>query len=230
MDTLSALEQLDLFAHLSLAARQALAAVARVVDYDDGQAIMLEGDPAVPVFYVLRGTVRVFRTSMDGREQTVIRLGPGEAFNMPAAFMDSDGAPASASALGPVVLLSIPRPDLRRVVRETPEIALAVLRDFARKLHYLTDLTRDLGLLTVRARLARFLLNAHGGYSTSEGQQPQVSSPVRWTHYEIAAQIGTVREVVSRTLRTFAKEGLIKLDRHRIVILNHEALLCEAES
>jgi CRP/FNR family cyclic AMP-dependent transcriptional regulator len=224
MDTLSALEQLEMFAQLSLEARGTLAAVARVIDYDDGQTVMLEGDPDVPVFYVLRGMVRVFRTSADGREQTVIHLGRGEALNMPAAFVDSSGAPASAVAVGPAVLVSIPRYDLRRVVSETPEIALAVLRDLAKKLHYLTDLTRDLGLLTVRARLARFLLNAYAG------QRPHNAPPVRWTHYEIAAQIGTVREVVSRTLRTFAKDGLIKLDRHRIIILDHEALLCEAES
>jgi CRP/FNR family transcriptional regulator len=111
-------------------------------------------------------------------------------------------------------------------VIHTPELALIVLRDLAGKVAHLTDLSRDLGLLTVRARLASFLL-AHG-------QQPD-GSPldgvhVRWTHHEIAAQIGTVREVVSRTMRAFVKDGLITLERHRIVVLDREALMLEAES
>jgi CRP-like cAMP-binding protein len=228
MDTLSALERIELFARLRPEARHALATVAHVLTYDDGQMIMLEDDPDVPVFYVLQGVVRVFRTSMDGREQTVIHLGRGEAFNMPTAFVADGSAPASAAAMGPVELLAIPRPDFARVVSETPEIALAVLQDLAHRVHHLTDLTRDLGLLTVRARLARFLLNAHLPSEQGLGRHPRGSPPVRWTHQEIAAQIGTVREVVSRTMRTFVQEGLIKLDRHRIVILDREALAREA--
>jgi CRP/FNR family transcriptional regulator len=228
MDTLDALQQVELFAHLSPGARHALASVAHVRRYDDGQVIMLEGDSDVPVLYVLRGVVRVFRASLEGREQTVIRLGPGGGFNMPAAFVATDGAPASAIAVGPVALLSIPRTDFRRITSETPEVALAVLRDLAAKLHYLTDLTRDLGLLTVRTRLARFLLSAYTSSSMDKQRHPLSSPPVRWTHREIAAQIGTVREVVSRTMRTFVKDGLIKLDRHRIVILDREALVREA--
>jgi CRP-like cAMP-binding protein len=207
---LSELDRIDILADVSLAARRALAAIAHTCNYDDGQVVVLEGQPDAPVFFVLEGVVRVFRTSLDGREQTLIRVGPGAAFNMPAAFADEGGTPASAAAVGRVVLLSISRLDFRRIAIKTPEIALVVLRDFAAKLHHLADLTRDLGLLSVRARLARFLL--------------------RWTHQEIAAQIGTVREVVSRMLRVFVKDGLIKMERHRIVVLDYDALALEAES
>ena len=86
---------MPLFSGLSPAAQHAVAGVSRVLGYDDGQLIMLEGDPDVPVFYVLQGVVRVFRAGPDGREQTFIRLGPGEAFNLPAAFVETQGAPAS---------------------------------------------------------------------------------------------------------------------------------------
>ena len=137
------------------------------------------------------------------------------------ASAEAGPAPASAVALTPVELAVIPRADFCQTVIHTPELALVVLRDLAAKVHHLTDLTRDLGLLTVRARLASFLL--------SHGQPPEGCAPagvqVRWTHHEIAAQIGTVREVVSRTMRAFVKDGLIKLERHRIVVLDREALL-----
>jgi CRP/FNR family transcriptional regulator len=220
----SALKQIPLFADLSPAARERIARVARSTGYQDGQVIMLGGDPDAPVCFVLRGTVRVFRTNPDGREQTLIHLQAGSAFNMPTAFAKSRLAPASSMAVGSVELLTIPQPDFQRIASQTPEIALAVLGDLSEKLYHLTDLTYDLGLRTVRGRLARFLLTH---LAPSEAQD---AAPVRWTHQAIAAQIGTVREVVSRTLRAFAKEGLIKVERHRIVLLDSDALALEAES
>jgi len=193
---------------------------------------MLEGEADAPVFVVREGAVRVYRTSVDGREQTLIRLGPGSAFNMPAAFVDGAAmptgvaAPASAVTLASSELAVISRTDFCQTVIHTPELALIVLRDLALKVNHLTDLSRDLGLLTVRARLAGFLLNHVHSIEDSLPDGVQV----RWTHHEIAAQIGTVREVVSRTMRSFVKDGLIKLERHRIVIVDREALLLEAES
>jgi CRP-like cAMP-binding protein len=196
---------------------------------------VLEGEVDAPVFLVRQGTVRVYRTSLDGREQTLIRLGPGAAFNMPAAFASlpsgrAGRAPASVVALDSVTALMISRSDFCQTVVHTPELALAVLRDLASKVHHLTDLTRDLGLLTVRARLAGFLLS-HGqspvdAPTPERGQTPGVR--IRWTHQEIAAQIGTVREVVSRTMRAFVREEMISLERHRIVVLDREALIRES--
>jgi len=212
---------IPLFAALSPAARRELAAVASTRTCDDSQLIILEGSPDAPVFFVLQGTVRAFRTNLDGREQTLIHLGPGAAFNMPAAFTESGDAPASAIAVGPVRLLWIPCQDFGRLASQDHEIALAVLSDFATKLHHLTDLTYDLSLRTVRGRLAQFLLT----HAQSEG-----ATPLRWTHEEIAARLGTVREVVSRTLRAFVREGLIKTARHRIVVADPDALVREAES
>ena len=75
----------------------------------------------------------------------------------------------------------------------------------------------DLSLRTVRARLARFLL-----------EQSEADAPVRWTHAEIAARIGTVRVVVSRTLRDFAAEGILDVQRQRIAVADRDALMREA--
>jgi CRP/FNR family transcriptional regulator len=221
------------FADLDPAAQRAFDAVATMRRYESGQIVIQEGEPGAPVFVVRRGTVRVYRTSMDGREQTLIRLGPGAAFNMPSAFLPHSAgekraplAPASAVALAPVELAVVSQADFCQTVIHTPELARVVLRDLAAKMNHLADLTRDLGLLTVRARLASFLLS-HG--QPLEGS-PGAAGHVRWTHHEIAAQIGTVREVVSRTMRAFVRDGLIALERHRIVVLDREALQIEAES
>ena len=211
-------ERIQLFAGLDRDAQEALAAVAASRSYEDGQVVMLKGDDDTPVFFVLQGAVRVFRTNLDGREQTLIRLGEGDAFNMPGAFTGQT-THASAAAVGSTRLLAVARADFMRVATETPQIAQAVLRDLSLKLGHLTELSYDLGLRSVRARLAGFLL-AHG--------QTQEGPPERWTHEAIASQIGTVREVVSRTLRGFVRDGLVEMRRHQIVVRDAEALKQEA--
>jgi CRP/FNR family cyclic AMP-dependent transcriptional regulator len=223
MNAAAAIGRIRLFSALSPLAQHVLSEVAATRRYEDGQVIILEGDADAPVFFVLRGTVRVYRTNLDGREQNLIHLHTGDAFNMPAAFAASGLSHASAVAVGPVELLSIPCSDFRRVVVETPEIALSVLRDFSQKLAHLTELSHDLGLRSVRARLARFLL-AHA----ASGEAGMTRA--RWTHEQIATQIGTVREVVSRAMRAFAKEGMVEVQRHQIVILDRERLAREADS
>jgi CRP/FNR family transcriptional regulator, cyclic AMP receptor protein len=211
--------KLQLFADVSPIALQALGQVAKLAVYQDGQVIMLEEDRDAPVFFVCEGAVRVFRTNADGREQTIIHLRTEDVFNMPTAFAHSHDAPASAMAIGHVKLIEISRRDFRRVVSENAEIALAVLRDLSDKLRYFVDLTHDLSLRSVRARLARFLLRQ----ADSQHHLP------RRTHEEIAAQIGTAREVVSRTMRAFVNEGFIKIQPHTIIILNPPALKREAD-
>jgi len=221
MVTAQDLDRIALFAGLGRTTQRHVLAVAAVRDYEDGQLILLEGSRDASVFFVLSGTVRVFRTSLEGREQNLIQLHSGDALNMPSAFAEPGDAPASAMARGEVELLSIPRAEFRYIVSQTPEIALAVLRDLSQKLYHLTELSRDLGLRTVRSRLARFLL---------DHTRPMDDVPIRWTHQEIAAQIGTVREVVSRTLRSLADDGLIEMQRHRIVVRDAAALRREAEA
>ncbi len=109
---------------------------------------------------------------------------------------------------------------------EHPELARVLLEDFARRLDHLTNLVEDLSLRTVRERLARFLLQ-HAGEKA--GGPDSAGVVHRWSQEEIAAQIGTVREMVARTLRAFADAGLLRIERHRIILLDREGLEAEAE-
>jgi CRP/FNR family transcriptional regulator len=182
--------------------------------------ILLEGDTEAPVLFVLQGTVRVFRTNLDGREQTLIVLSSGDALNLPGAFTREPGVAASAMAESAVRALVVPAAALREVVLCHPSVGLALLQVLAERLQHLSALAYDLGLLGVRARLARFLLAERRGES---------DTPVRWTHAQIAARVGSVRVVVSRTLSAMAGEGLIRLDRQHIEVLDREALREVAE-
>ncbi len=217
---LAQLRRLAPFAALDAPALEALARVCAVRRYTDGELMMLEGDDRAPALFVLEGAVRVYRTNLEGREQTLIILRAGEGLNLPAAFADIRLAPCSACAVGPTEALAIGLDDLEALARRWPGIALAFLRHLSNRLQHLTNLTYDLSLLSVRARLARFLL--------AQSREPE-EVPLRWTHAQIAARIGTVRVVVSRTLSALADEGLIRLNRQRIEIADPEALELMAE-
>jgi CRP/FNR family transcriptional regulator len=205
------MRSIHLFANLSASSLELLRAAAQRLTVQAGEIILLEGDIDAPVFFIIQGECRVYRTNPDGREQVLSNLKSGDVFNMPTAFTDSRESPATVEAISAVELFVIQPNDFVQLASETPDIALAVMRSLSNKLHHFTDLTHDLSLRSARGRLAHFLLT-------------QMEAENHWTQEEIAAQIGTVREVVSRTLRAFVKEGLIIMQRQHITILNPEAL------
>lgn len=219
METIAqALRRIPFFADLPEddLARTARAANTRA--YAAGETIILEGLPCQAAYFIAEGNVRVSRLSLSGREQVLAQLGAGQAFNTVPPFRTHGINHATVQALTPVTLYTIVCDDLRRLVAECPQLALSILRDFAERLDHLTNLVEDLSLHTVRGRLARFLL---------EHAESDVAH--RFTQEEIAARLGTVRDMVGRTLRAFASAGLLRVDRQRIVLLDREGLEDEAQ-
>jgi len=199
-------------------------ALAHVVDaalartYEPGETIIFEGDSCQAAFFIAKGQVRVYRLSSAGREQVLARLGAGQAFNTVPPFQPDGVNHATVEALTPVTVYAVSSDDLRRLVSQSPELALALLQDFANRLDHLTNLVEDLSLRTVRGRLARFLLE-----NVNEEEITR-----RWTQDEIAAHLGTVRDMVGRTMRAFADAGLVRMDRQRSVLLDRAGLEAEA--
>ena len=220
--TLQALRRVPLFSALSERALSRLAEVTVRCTYAPGEMVILAGEPCQYVYFVAEGQARVVRTAPDGREQVLARLGPGNAFNTVPPFLPRKVNHATVQAVTPLVLYTISVSDFLRLVEEYPELARALLEDFARRLDHLTFLVEDLSLRTVRGRLARFLLEH------AEGEK-EGAVIHRWTQEEMAAQIGTVREVVARTLRAFADAGLLRVERHRIILLDRAGLEAEAQ-
>jgi CRP/FNR family cyclic AMP-dependent transcriptional regulator len=213
-----ALRRVSLFAGLSDDALARVASAVYARTYAPGEIVIFEADPCQAAYFVAEGQVRVYRLSPGGREQVLTRLGPGQTFNTVPPFQPHGVNHATVEALTPVTLYAIACQDFRRLVGQCAELALAILQDFAGRLDHLTNLVEDLSLRTVRGRLARFLLeHADAGQVTR-----------RWTQEEIAAHLGTVRDMVGRTLRAFADAGLVRLDRQRIVLLDREGLEVEA--
>ncbi|MFC1873974.1 Crp/Fnr family transcriptional regulator [Chloroflexota bacterium] len=179
-----------------------------------GEVISFEGDPAETLFFVLSGAVKVFKTSAEGKEQILNIIRPGESFNDVPVF-DGEPNPASTQAMGPVVLYGIRKQDLQNILREHPQVSANIIKVLGAQIRQLMMLVEDLSFRHVIGRVARILLE-HSGDKTD--------SRPRLTQQEMAAMAGTVREVVSRSLKALEEEGTVKMERHRIIIKDKEAL------
>jgi len=202
------------FARLETDALEAISTSAVNRNYDRGQVIFLEGDPVAGLFIVDEGRVKLYKLSREGREQVVKLAGPGEFFNE-VAVLDGGPNPVSAMALRESQVWVIDRQSLLLLLEQYPAVAVSVIEALAAHARHLISLVEDLSLRTVSARLAKLLITQAAGGG---------DAPRRLTQQEMAAQLGTVREMVGRALRDLEDEGIIRFDRHRILILDREAL------
>jgi CRP-like cAMP-binding protein len=207
------------FSGLSPAALDVIAKATFEKKIDRGEIFLLEGEAEEVLYFVSSGAVKIFKTSAEGKEQILGIARPGDSFNDVAVF---DGGPnlSAAQAMGPVVLYGIRKANLEAIIRDYPQVATNVTRVLATRVRYLVSLVEDLSFKHVIGRIAKVLLQYASG--TEMGQ--------RLTQQEMAAMAGTVREVVGRSLKVLEQEGTIKLDHHRIIIADREALKKMAET
>jgi CRP/FNR family transcriptional regulator len=199
----------------------ALAEVATVRSYPAGTFIFAEGEPCAGLFLVHSGRVKISRFSREGREHILHLMQRGDTFNDVSA-LDGGPNPATAIAHTDCVLLRIARPDLRALAGQHASLAWALIESIARRARHLVSSVQDLAMRNVRGRLARLLLEQAEALERGD-------MPVSLTQEEMASRLGTVREVVGRTLRSLAADGVIAFERNRIVVLDRSHLEEEAE-
>ena len=179
-----------------------------------GEVIILEDDPSGTLFFVVSGAVKVFKTSAEGKEQILHIVRPGEPVNDVPVF-DGGPSPVSAQTMTPVLLYGIDRNDLLEVLKEHPQINQRIIKLLAERVRNLMSLVEDLSFRHVIGRVAKILLEHTG---SDDDPRPHL------TQQEMAAIAGTAREVVARSLKTLEGDGIIRLEHHRIVITDKEAL------
>jgi CRP/FNR family transcriptional regulator len=188
--------------------------------YTAGQVICLEGEPGEYVYWLEKGWVKGVRTASDGREQAALFLRDGELFGAEAVFSGA-AYPVTVIALEKVSAWAIAGTTLVDLSRRYPPLALACLEHLSARVLYYVQLVEDLGLRSVQARIAHTLLNH------AELRDGTLIVPRRaWTTLdEMATRLGTVRDVLSRSLSTLESEGILRLERSQIVILDPPKLL-----
>lgn len=210
------LRQIPLFATLSSGDLAHVAAMTVERHYERGDIILLEGDKGGALHYVREGVVKVFKTSVGGKEQVLRLIAAGHTFNdVPA--LDGGSNPASAAAMEPSVVYVIRRTELLKLIATRPEVAGAVVQTLASALRHLVALVEDLSLRHVTARVAKLLLEQEASFQEEQ-------HIYHLTQQEMAALAGTAREVVGRALKELEVAGAIEMRQGRAVVLNRERL------
>lgn len=188
--------------------------------YPAGQVICLEGEPGEYAYLLEKGWVKAVRTATDGREQAALFLRDGEIFGDEAVFGGA-AYPVTVIALEKVSTWAIDGTALLALANRYPPLALASLEHLSARVLYYVQLVEDLGLRSVQARIAHTLLQ-HAELSDGQLIVPRRS----WTTLdEMAVRLGTVRDVLSRSLNTLEADGILRMERSRIVILDPQKLL-----
>jgi CRP/FNR family transcriptional regulator len=174
-----------------------------------------EGEPCNGLHIIAQGKVRIFKTSMSGREQVLAVNVPGESVAELPVF-DGGPFPASAMAIDDAEVAFISRRDFQAYCMEHPEVALKVLQVVGSRLRRLVGIIEELSFTTIRQRLIAALVKLAEG----EGQRTAggIEFKLPATHQELANQLGTVRELVSRNLMRLQAEGLLDVDARHIVV------------
>jgi CRP/FNR family transcriptional regulator len=217
----SALGAVSLFSALSPDELRLLATRAVWRKYSQGELLFSEGDACRGLHMIASGKLRIFKSSPSGREQVLAVEGPGGSVAELPVF-DGGPYPASVSAVEDTQILFISRDDFRRFCLEHPEVALKMLAVVGARLRRLVGIIEELSFATVRQRLVSALvrLAQTAGTHTERGIEFQLPG----THQDLAHQLGTVRELVSRNLMRLQAEGLLQVDARSIVVLDMRGL------
>ena len=213
------LQNIPLFINLSQSTRQVIARRAFWRKFSMGNDVVIEGTPAEYGYFILSGQARVLRMSQVGRLQIIGRFGIGAPLNLISLLAGDRLNRSSIEALTDLECLVVRIEDFNYLLEHCHDFSNLLLQTFAQRMAEMADLAASLSLYSVRARLAQFLMEL--------AQLPETAGG--WTQDEIAAHIGTVRDMVGRCLRDFEAQGLIQRYRGRITLLNRAGLEAIAE-
>jgi CRP-like cAMP-binding protein len=180
--------------------------------------LVAEGDQCCDGLFIIQsGAIKLFKMAENGREQVLSIERAGSTVGELSVF-DGGAFPTSAAASEDSIILFLPKREFLDLCRDNSEVAFAVIRTLAWRFRYLTSLVEELSLKEVSHRLARFLRDRAlaSGTRTRRG----LEFPLEVTNQEIGAEIGTVRDLVSRNLRRFVDRGIIRLERRKVIVLD----------
>lgn len=214
---LDVLRRVPLFSGMGQAQLEAVAQKTFQRALERHELMLLERETVDELFIVASGVVKVFMSSPDGKEQILYLARPGDVINE-ISILDGSPSLLSAEALGQVALLGLPRGELLALLRQHPDLWANVVRLLTARLRAMLTLVADLSFRDVTGRLARLLLDHARNESGVELSREML------TQQDMAAMIGTAREMVGRSLKNLQSLRAIKMERHRIAITDQELL------
>lgn len=195
--------------------------------FSRGEMIFTPGDPDEQLYFVLSGTVRVYKTYGDFKEATVALLKDNGIFgklDLAQSGAQDEFAEAATEARVSVVR----KPAVSWLIKRQPELSLSLFSAFSNRLRQSDELIVTLLHREVSSRLAAMLLNL--GERHGRRDQNEVTIDLRLTHMELANMIASTREAVSKAMTELQRERVIEVRNRRIVILDRRALAERADS
>jgi len=189
-----------------------IAARMHLREYQRGDVFFWEGDPCTGLHIIEQGSAKIYRLSPQGRQYIVRVLQEGDTFAEVPAF-DGGMNPVNVDALENCRVWIIDSDLLRRLILTQPAFAEKVLKNFGQMLRGMVHKVSEMAFYQVTHRLARLI-----------SELPQVDKSPHWTQEQLAARLGTVREVVARSLKELERSGAIRMEDRRIQIADPAAL------
>ncbi|MFT5193024.1 MAG: CRP-like cAMP-binding protein [Cellvibrionaceae bacterium] len=203
------------FCSMDEASLTTMAERAKQTNYQAGELIFDEGEPSKGLYWLESGTIKAVKYSQAGKEQILHFIKPGQTFNEVGAFTTRPN-PASVVALEEVKAWCIPREAIKERIYADPGFAQMIIDVLSDRLRHSVMLIEDLSLRPVVSRVARLILD--------ESDDGTLFRPTWYTQYELASRLGTVADVVQRSLRKLEADNLIEVERKQIQILNRPEL------
>lgn len=187
-----------------------IAQYTRLAEFERGDVLFWEGDPCEGLYILEEGSAKIFRVSPQGRQYIVRILQEGDTFAEVPTF-DEGTSPVNVEALETCRVWIIANVKLRMLINAHPEFAKKALVNFGKMLRGMVRMVSEMAFYQVTHRLARLI----------EAELPQDKS-AHWTQEQLAARLGTVREVVARSIKELERSGAIKVEDRRIHIADRE--------
>jgi CRP/FNR family transcriptional regulator len=190
--------------------------------FEPHEELFCEGEASAGLHIVRKGSVKLFKISPQGRELIIKVFGEGESFNEVPVF-DHGQNPVSAAGLEAGEVWVVKPEAIQNALESHPEMAQAVILNLAQNLRMLVSIVEELSFYQVTHRLARLINQAPT--ESLDGSATHARSGIQGlTQDQIAARLGTVREVVARSLRELERSGAIRVERRRIHVMDRAVL------
>jgi CRP-like cAMP-binding protein len=224
-DTVALLAHVPVFEGLAPDDLERVASVAVPRSFEPGQVVFREGDDSDTCYVVCEGHARALRTHSDGRTITLATFGAGEVFGELAMF-DDEKRSATVEAIDAVEAIAILGPDMRRVMREHPEISAKLVTTLGRRLRAANERLASQSFQTVQSRVAQVIsqLVVQGQAEAGGDAEPAGDIVLTVTQAEVAQLAGSSRESASRFLAVLERAGIVSQGRGKVTVHDAAAL------
>lgn len=209
------LQEVPLFSELNAAQLREIAEISRLEQFKKNQHIFLENDDYLGFYIVLKGSIKIYRISNEGKEYILhLRKHPQPFADVP--LFEGGNYPANAQTLEDSILLFIPKNEFIELIRKNPSIALGMLAGFAKRMRKLSNKMEEISTKEVSNRLARFILEEIGKNDSIKLKEPFLRLTI--SKATVASYLGTITETLSRTFKKFQDENIIIVNGKKIFV------------